>query len=194
MINDILHMAFVFFIVMDSLGNIPVFISILRDYTPQQQRKIILRELIIALIVMVIFVFLGKKFLELLKISEFSVSVTGGIILFLIAIKMIFATPKTGETETPKDPVIVPLAVPAVAGPAVLATIIIYSGSHYNSFVILLAIFIAWIFSLPILLGAAFLKQILGENGLTAVERLFGYIIVLISTQMTINGLSFYFL
>lgn len=191
MISDLFHMSFLFLIVMDPLGNVPIFVSILKPFEPAKQRKIIIRELFIALGFMIIFLFFGQGFFRLLNVSDFSLQIAGGIILFIIAIRMIFANPRheTGG-RTPTDPLIVPLAVPAVAGPAILATITLYGGTEENKLIVLLAILIAWVFLIPALLFSPYLKKLLGENGLTAVERLFGYLVVLISAQMTLNGLT----
>lgn len=191
MTRDLFHMAFLFLIIMDPLGNVPIFVGVLRHYEPKKQRKIIVRELLIALGFMVIFLFFGDGFFQILQVSEPSLQMAGGIILFIIAIRMIFASPSHEKTgRLPKDPLIVPLAVPAVAGPAILATMTLYGGSEYSKLIVLTAVLIAWLLLLPILLFSPYLKQMLGENGITAVERLFGYLVVLVSVQMAINGLS----
>ena len=190
MIDDLFHMTFLFLIVMDPLGNVPLFVGILRPFDPAKQRQIIVRELLIALGFMVIFLFFGQGFFALLNVSDSSLQMAGGIILFIIAIRMIFSTPHAEKmARTPKDPLIVPLAVPAVAGPAILATITLYGGTGENKLLVLLAVVIAWLFLLPTLLFSTYLKKWLGENGIIAVERLFGYLVVLVSTQMALNGL-----
>ncbi len=191
MISDLFHMSFLFLIVMDPLGNVPIFVGVLRYFDPQRQRKIILRELLIALGIMIIFLFFGQGFFRILHVSTTSLQMAGGIILFIIAIRMIFADP--GEKKggrIAKDPLIVPLAVPAVAGPAILATMTLYGGAAGNKLLVLLAVFIAWLFLLPTLIFSPYLKKLLGENGIIAAERLFGYIVVLVSTQMAVNGLT----
>lgn len=172
---------------MDSLGNIPLFISILKDFDPKTQRKIILREMIIALMLMILFLFFGKGFLSILNIKSSALQITGGIILFLISIKMVFSSPKQSIKKNPKEPLIVPLAVPLVAGPGILAFITLYGGD--STLTAFIALVLAWGLSLPCLLLASFFKSLFGDNGLVAIERLFGYIIVLISAQMAINGL-----
>lgn len=191
MIHNLFHMSFLFLMVMDPLGNVPIFISAIKYFDPKKQRVIILRELLIALGFMIIFLFGGQGFFQLLHVSESSLQIAGGIILFLIAIPMIFATPHEEKvTRIPKDPLIVPLAIPAVAGPGILATMTLYGGTAENKSLVLLAVIIAWLFLLPTLLFSPYLKKLLGENGLAAAERLFGYLVVLISTQMALNGLT----
>ncbi|MCH9627045.1 MAG: hypothetical protein S4CHLAM2_06790 [Chlamydiales bacterium] len=191
MISDLFHMTFLFLIVLDPLGNVPIFVGVLRHYAPKRQREIILRELLIALGIMVVFLFFGQGFFKLLNVSESSLQIAGGIILFLIAIRMIFASPSSKKAgRAPKDPLIVPLAIPAVAGPAILATMTLYGGSGESKLLVLAAVLIAWLFLLPVLLFSPSLKRFLGTNGLTAVERLFGYLVVLVSTQMALSGLK----
>lgn len=183
-------MAFLFLIVMDPLGNVPIFVGVLRSFDPERQRKIILRELLIALGFMILFLFFGQGFFRVLNVSTSSLQMAGGIILFIIAIRMIFAAPgqhKGGRIA--KDPLIVPLAVPAVAGPAILATMTLYGGAAENKLLVLLAVFIAWLCLLPTLIFSPYLKKLLGDNGIIAAERLFGYIVVLVSTQMALSGL-----
>ncbi len=190
MIGDLFHMSFLFLIVMDPLGNVPIFVGVLKAFDPERQRRIILRELLIALGIMVVFLFFGQGFFTLLNVTPYSLQIAGGIILFMIAIRMIFANPgeRKGGRIT-EDPLIVPLAVPAVAGPAILATMTLYGGSGANKLLILSALLIAWLCLLPTLIFSPHLKKLLGENGIVAAERLFGYIVILVSTQMALNGL-----
>ncbi len=190
MIYDLFNMAFLFFIVLDPPGNVPIFVGVLKHFDPITQRKIIIRELLISLGFMIIFLIFGEGFFKILNVSQASLQVAGGIILFIIAIPMIFASPTHDNIgKIPKDPLIVPLAVPAIAGPGILANITLYAGSGENKFLVFLAIFIAWLTLVPILLFSSYLKKLLGENGLTAVERLFGYLVVLLGAQMSIEGI-----
>ncbi len=189
-LSALVHMVFLFWIVLDPFGNIPIFISLLKHFDPEKQKKIIIRELLIALGIMIVFLFFGQGFFQLLNITEASLQMAGGIILFMIALNMIFSSHKNRKTERiPKDPLIVPLAVPAVAGPGILATITLYGGGLQNNLLVLIAIVFSWLLLLPVLLFAPKFKQFLGENGMITAERLFGYIVILISTQMALNGL-----
>lgn len=189
----ILSIAFNLFILMDSIGNIPVFISILKEISPQRQRVIIFRELLFALALIILFNFLGDFLLKFLGISQDAVMIAGGIILFLIALKMIFPskTNHMSEGEEIKEPFIVPLAVPLIAGPAVLASVMLYS-RHEPVGTMLLAIILAWAASTIILLSSSFLKTILGSRGIVACERLMGLLLTLIAVQMFLQGVSLY--
>lgn len=187
-------MAFSLFLLMDPIGNIPFFISILKDISPARQLRIIFRELIIALLVMIIFHFMGDALLSSIKVSQYTVLIAGGIILFLLSLKMIFPSGHDVEFTRGKDkePFIVPLAVPLVAGPAVLAAIILYSRQQHATFVPITAIILAWIVSTVILLSSAFLQKVLGKRGILACEKLMGLILTMMSIQMFLEGVAQY--
>lgn len=189
---NIFYIAFSLFLLMDSIGNIPLYISFLKNVPAKRQRIVILREMTIALAIIILFNFLGEGLMEFLHIQNDTVQIAGGVILFILCLKMIFPPPHDPNESLPHDmePFIVPLAVPLVAGPAVLAAVMIYSKQENSSFVMLSAIILAWAASLIILLGASFLKKILGWRGIVAMERLMGLILILIAVQMFLSGLS----
>lgn len=182
-------MAFSLFLLMDSIGNIPLFLAILKDIPRKRQTQIILRELLIALVIMVLFNYLGDFLLNALQVTQYSVLISGGIILFLIALKMIFPVKSEGENAptSEKEPFIVPLAIPLVAGPAVLAAIILYSRQTSGT---IIAIIAAWVVTTLILLSSTFLNKILGKRGILACERLMGLILTMVAIQMFLEGLG----
>ena len=192
----IISMAFSLFLLMDPIGNVPFFISLLKDIPARRHKKIILRELIIALAVMVVFNFVGDLLLNSIKVQQFTVLISGGIILFLLSLKMIFPSRKDVDVDSSqeKEPFIVPLAIPLVAGPGVLATIMLYSGQEESNVLTISAIVLAWIVSTIILLSSAFLKKILGWRGIIACERLMGLLLTMISIQMLFEGITSYFM
>jgi multiple antibiotic resistance protein len=184
-----ISMAFSLFLLMDAIGNIPFFISILKDIPARRQLVIIFRELVIALAVMILFNYVGDILLTALQVTQYSILISGGIILFLLSLKMIFPThepPMT--THEDKEPFIVPLAIPLVAGPATLAAIILYSKQGATSSVI--AIICAWVATTLILLSSTFLNRILGKRGILATERLMGLILTMVAIQMFLEGIS----
>jgi multiple antibiotic resistance protein len=187
---QIMAMAFSLFLLMDPIGNIPFFIALLKDIPRKRQLQIIFRELVIALAVLILFNFLGDILLTSLQVSQSSILISGGMILFLLSLKMIF--PGKGDLEPPisgdKEPFIVPLAVPLVAGPAALAAIILYSRQEAGLKSVLAIIF-AWVATTIILLGSAFLNKVLGKKGIVACERLMGLILTMIATQMFLQGI-----
>jgi multiple antibiotic resistance protein len=188
----ILSIAFTLFLLMDPIGNIPFYISFLKGIDPKRQRVIIFRELIIALFIIILFNFVGDGLMKFLKVENDTIQIAGGIILFLLCLKMIFPQPHDPNESIPHDtePFIVPLAVPLVAGPAVLAAVMIYAKQESSSLVMMGAILIAWFASLIILLSSSYLKQILGWRGILALERLMGLVLILVAVQMFLSGLG----
>jgi len=190
---QMLSMALTLFLLMDSIGNVPIFIALLKKIPPARQKGIIFRELCIALFVILLFWLIGDPLLRVLKIGLPTILISGGIILFLIALKMIFPAPKeTNEISAEKEPFIVPLAIPLVAGPAVLAAVILYSGRKEKMWICGSAIVLSWIATTIILVSSSFLKKVLGKKGLTACERLMGLILTLLAVQMFLEGISQY--
>jgi multiple antibiotic resistance protein len=188
---NMFSMAFALFLLMDPIGNVPIFVAILKDIDPSRQRRIIIRELIFALVIIIVFYFIGNALLGFLNVTMPTILISGGIILFLIALRMIFPGRRDPDVELPQDkePFVVPLATPLVAGPAVLAAVMLYSGQHKDHLMFpLCAIVIAWIASMLILLSSPLWKRLLGWRGLVAGERLMGLILTLIAVQMFLEG------
>jgi multiple antibiotic resistance protein len=186
--------ALLLFLVIDPLANIPFFLTTLKKIEPVRHKKIILRELLIALAVMVAFLFAGRYLLRLLQISDPSLSIAGGIILFLIAVKMIFPGPKSLHEEIEDEPFIFPLAIPFIAGPSALATILLLSSREPQRWLDwLLALLIAWGASALILYaGIDKLAEWMGPKGLIAMERLMGMLLTLIAVQMFLSGIKMF--
>lgn len=186
---DLFSAIITLFLVMDPLGNVPIFLSVLKQVRSERRRKVVLRELLIAYLVLILFLLVGNHALRLLQIQQESISIAGGIVLFLIALRMIF--PQRGDhgEEIEGEPLVVPLAVPLVAGPSTLATLLLLQRSPDSSSVQLwLATTIAWLGTASILLSAPIFYRALGPRGLAATERLMGMILVMISVQMFLNG------
>ena len=184
--------ALLLFLVMDPLGNIPMYLAALKNVPAQRRTWVIMRELLIALTIMVIFLFAGQHFLSALRISEPALTTTGGVVLFLIAIKMIFpaSVSQTGVSND-DEPFIVPLAIPYLAGPSTLATLILIMNGEPNRWLEwLAALLAAWFVCGVILLSATPLAKVLRNRGLVAIERLMGMILVALSIQMLMNGIS----
>lgn len=188
----LLSAAVLMFFVMDPLGNVPFFLAALRHVEPARQRRVIARELVIALVVLVFFLFLGQYILEVLHVSATALRISGGVVLLLIAMRMIFPTPATSLREDIEgEPFIVPLAVPYTAGPSALATeLLLISGEPDRWAVWLGAVLLAWFATAAILFFATGLRRYLGERGLIAIERLMGMLLVTVAVQMLMDGLS----
>lgn len=187
--------AITLFLIMDPLGNLPVFMSVLKTIEPKRRRIVLARELIFSLIIMFTFLFSGQIVLDFLNVRQESVSIAGGIILFLIGLKMIFPQPGgvTGLTSG-EEPFIVPLAIPMVAGPSVLAALILLANQDHSRMLDWsMALGAAWLASASILMLSSTFNRLLGERGLTAIERLMGMILIMISIQMLLDGIGKYY-
>lgn len=188
----ILSATLLLFLVIDPLGNIPFFLTTLKNVNPRRHKKIIMRELLIALIVLICFLFIGQYLLKLLQISEPSLTIAGGVILFLIALRMIFPTRDGGFEETIEgEPFIVPLAIPFVAGPSALATVLLIMSREPDKWLEwLFAVIAAWLISGVILYFSSGLSQYLGKRGLIAIERLMGMILTAVAIQVLMTGIT----
>ncbi len=186
--------ALLLFLILDPLGNIPVFLSLLRGMPAHRQRVVLVREMLIALGVLMAFLWGGRYALELMHLRQESVSIAGGIVLFLIGIRMIFPPPEGLMGELPGgEPFIVPMAIPLVAGPSGMAAVMLMGSQEPDRMgAWSLALLIAWAATAAILLSATYLYKVLGGRALTAIERLMGMVIVAISVQMFLDGLAAY--
>ena len=177
-------------LVMDPLGNVPVFLSVLKSYEPSDQRRIILREVLIAFLILLAFVFFGPHLMKGLNLSASALSVSGGIILFLIAIKMIFPQSESKISSPQEEPFIVPLAVPLTAGPSALAMVLLFVTQHPDQIMMFFwAVVIASFLFLCIVLGGNLLLRVLGRRCLIAIERLMGMILTAVAVQMLLMGI-----
>lgn len=192
---DIISAATLLFLVMDPLGNIPVFLSVLDDVEPGRRTRVLIRELLLALLVLVAFLYAGQVMLGFLGLSEHSIRIAGGIILFLIALKMVFPVARSAHAsdEIQGEPLLVPLAIPMVAGPSAMAVVMLLATNDPSRMTEwLLALLAAWFISSIILISATSLKRYLGQRGLIAIERLMGMLLIAISVQMLLEGISAY--
>ncbi|MGQ0764787.1 MAG: MarC family protein [Gemmatimonadota bacterium] len=182
------------FLVIDPLGNIPFFLAALKAVPPARQRVVVARELVIALAIMVVFLFAGRPLLSLLRISQPALTISGGVVLFLIAIRMVFPDRHRADDLIAGEPFIVPLAVPYVAGPSVLATeMLLMSRDPARWPTWLAAVVLAWMATALILMSGQRLGRVLGERGMVAIERLMGMVLVAVAVQMFLSGLDEYF-
>lgn len=190
----ILSAALLLFLILDPLGNIPIFLSVLKPLSPRRQRLVLARELLIALVVLMGFLWTGKYALEMMHLRQESVAIAGGIVLFLIALRMIFPRPEGMMGELPGgEPFIVPLAIPLVAGPSGMAAVMLMgSNEPARLWDWSLALMIAWGATAVILFSATMLYKWLGRSALTALERLMGMLLVAISVQMVLDGVGTY--
>lgn len=181
-------------LVMDPLGNVPFFAAALDRVAPARQTRVVVRELLIAYVVMVGFLFAGGPMLAVLGISQAALTLSGGVVLFLIALRMVFP-PASGAAheDISGEPFIVPLAIPYVAGPSVLATLLLLVNQEPARWPEwLAALTVAWAASAAVLMWSGRVRQVLGQRGMVAVERLMGMVLVAIAVQMFLTGLERY--
>lgn len=191
---SLLSVSLILFLIMDPVGNVSSYLTLTRGIVPARRRMILMRELGIAFVAMILFNFLGKFIFDLLQISHTTICLASGAILFLIAIKILFPTLDSFRNNLPKgEPFIIPLAIPLLAGPSLLATIMLYANLEPSQPLMLSAIVIAVIGSFFVLLAAPYLQKYLGNNGITALEKLMGMVLVLLAVQRLCEGVQHFF-
>lgn len=193
--SSIWSAAVLLFFLMDPIGNIPVILSVMKGIDPKRQRVIIIRELVIALGILLVFLYAGKPLLTFLHLQQEAVTISGGIILLVIGLRMIFPKPEGIMGVQPGgEPFLVPIAIPLIAGPSILAMLMLMTQSFPGNMTNwLLALVVAWFASAIVILFAPVLLRLLKERGLIALERLMGMILVMLAVQMLINGFRLLF-
>jgi MarC family membrane protein len=177
---------------MDPIGNIPLFVTLLRRLDPQRRPWVIVRECAIAFAVLLVFIFIGNRFLALLGLSDIALEIAGGVILFLIALRMIFRHPEgIFGAELEGEPFIVPLAIPSIAGPTALATVmLLVSREPQRVLEWVMALIVAMGITLVLLIFAERIAGLLGQRVLTAFERLMGLVLTAIAVEMLLSGIE----
>ena len=188
----VLAAIFLLIIIMDPIGNVPVFLSILKNIPLERRKKIIIRELIIAFAILLFFMFIGRYLLQLLQIEQSSLGIAGGIILFIIAIRMIFPGTKPMFTHNEEaEPLVVPLAIPMLAGPSAIAAVILLMAKEPNRWIEwIFVVFVASLISGIILISSEALGSKLGNRALTAIERLMGIFLIMVSVDFILDGIK----
>ena len=184
--------TFALFLIINPLGNVTEFLSLMKEIPKERHRSIIIRETFFALLTMLLFNFIGEFLLKALDLSLPTIYMSSGLILFLVGLKIIFPSQNSDRsTGLPKgEPFIVPLAIPMMAGPATLATIMLHAHIEPLISTMIIAIFISWFLSIVIFLASSSIKTRLGEDGLMGVERLIGLLLVLLSIQSFLEGVQ----
>ncbi|WP_194723118.1 MarC family protein [Noviherbaspirillum malthae] len=182
-------------LVTDPFGNVPLFASALAHVPPARRGKVIVRECLIAFLLLLVFMFFGRHFLNALQLTDIALRIGGGVILFLIALRMVFPQPGgvMGDGDETGEPFIVPLAVPALAGPSALVTVLLFSSTSTMETMlhvgVLLAVAFIW---LVVLLSAERMQRVLGPRVMTAFERLMGLVLTAMAVEMLLAGIRAY--
>lgn len=188
--SDIASAAVTLFLIMDPLGNVPVFHALLSKMDRRRRTLVVARELLIALFILLGFLLAGNTILGFLGLTQPSLSIAGGILLFIISLRMIFPGRVADDETTYDDPFIVPLAVPLIAGPSTIAVLLLLSSNQPGQIMEWsVALFLAWLGVTLLLVASPYLLSIIGTRGARALERLMGMILVILATQMLLTGI-----
>ncbi len=183
-------MTILLFFVLDPIGNIPIFLGALKNVPEARQQAVILRECALAFLLLLVFMFFGRPFLQALRLSETSLGIAGGLILFLIALRMIFPTREQLFGDTPgAEPLLFPLATPTIAGPSALATVLLLvSHEPARLWVCIGSLVAAMALTTGILVSAGRIAKLVGHSVMTAAERLMGLILTAVAVEMLLQG------
>ena len=184
-------------LVTDPFGNVPLFVSALKQVPPARRARVIVRECAIAFVLLLLFMFFGQFFMAALQLSETSLRIGGGVILFLIALRMVFPQAGgvfgNGDDDIAVEPFIVPLAIPALAGPSALVTVLLFSSQGALAMPLYVAVLsLVAMLWLVVLLSAERLQRVLGQPVMTAFERLMGLILTAMAIEMLLAGMRVY--
>lgn len=187
------QMVLTLLLLMDPLGNVPIFISILKHIEKSKRVWIIFRESFIAFVILLLFLFAGDYIMDSLQITEPAITIAGGIILFLISLKMVFPQTNQPLYSQHGEPFIVPLAIPLLAGPSAIAMVMVLAAQESEqTSTLFFAVVLSSAITALILMLSNRLQNLLGDKGLIALERLMGMILIILSVQMFLNGLAQY--
>lgn len=186
-----IQLAMIFFIVTNPIGNSPTIIALIKNHTIREQQKILFRESMFSMLLAIFFLFLGEGFLCCLKIENYALTISGGTLLFLVSLKMIFSNHEDEQTtSTKQDPFIVPIATPLLSGAGLLTVIMLYSKQEANDMKVFIAILLAWLGVTIVLVSAPYLQILFGKRGLAALEQLMGMLLSMIAMEMIVQGSS----
>ena len=182
-------------LVLDPFGSLPIFVSVLQGVAPERRRRVALREVVIAFCVLLAFMLGGQGFLGLMRLSERSLEVAGGVILLIIAIRMIFTGgAEVYANETGREPYVFPLAVPLLAGPSAMATVLLLASRQPERLWSWVgALTLAMAVSGGVLLAAGRIRRWLGASRVSAIEKLMGLVLTAVAVEMILAGLKRYF-
>lgn len=189
--SEFLSAIILLLLVVDPFGNVPIVIAMLAEVPAPRRRRVILRECGIAFTVMAAFMAFGPEILAALRLSPTSLTIAGGVILFMIAIRMVFAHPEGAFGFQPAgEPLVVPLAIPLIAGPSALATVMLLASREPGALGMLAgALMVAMALTAVVLLAGERLQRWIGPRGMQAMGRLMGLILTTIAVEMLLGGI-----
>ncbi len=188
---SILSIAFSLFLIANPLGNSPAIVALIRDFSFERQKRIMMRESVFALVLALFFQMFGEVFLGTLGIREYSVSICGGLLMIIIAVNMIFPTSKEAKsTHLTKEPVFVPIATPLISGPGVLTIIMLYSNTVENQLSLTIGILLSFAMVTLVLIASPYLQKILKDRGMVALEQLMGLVLWMLAINLIQKGIT----
>lgn len=190
---SVFQLALTFFIVTNPIGNTPTILALLKDYNFKDQQRILIREGFLSFVIALFFQYFGEIFLGLLRVQDYSMSLCGGVLLFILALEMIF--PKSSqatEATLKQEPFIVPIATPLLSGAGVLSMIMLFTKQEGDNFKMSLAIIIAWTGVVGVLALAPYLQKMIGRRGLLALEQLMGMLLAIIAAGILVKGVQLF--
>ena len=177
-------------LITDPVGNIPIFANALKHVAQERRARVIVREILIAFVLLLTFMFVGESFLRVMNLSELALQIGGGVILFLIALRMVFPPAQVQDAEQWAEPLIVPLAVPAIAGPSALATVLLLVSQQPEKRLEWVgALCVTMLVSAAVLLSAQWIQRVVGSRLVVAIERLMGLVLVSVAIEMMLRGI-----
>jgi len=190
---NLFSVALILFLIMDPIGNISSYLSLVKTLPPARQRWVLLREMLIALSAILLFNFVGEFIFHVLELNDVTLQMAAGVILFFTACKILFVTKDNPRANLPVgEPFVIPLAIPLIAGPSLLATVMLYAHLEPSIPLMLGSIFAAWGAATLVLFFANQIKKILGNNGLIACERIMGIVLILLAIQRIGEGIQLF--
>jgi small neutral amino acid transporter SnatA (MarC family) len=188
--SEIFSAAVLLTLVIDPFGNVPLVVSAMKNVAPARRAGIVLRECVAAYVILIAFMTGGQAFLRWLHLSETSLEIAGGLILFMIALRMVFPRPEGVFGDLPGgEPFLVPLAIPSIAGPSALATVMLMASrdpAKIGQWAV--ALTAAMAVTAVVLVGAQRLQDLLGERVVLAFERLMGLVLTALAVEMLLGG------
>lgn len=189
---NIFKIAFSLFLIANPIGNIPPILSVVRAFSFETQRKILIREALFSFLIAIFFQFVGESFLTTLELAPYTLSFCGGILLFIVALDMIFPHPQVVDNALSlEEPFIVPIATPLITGAGVMSAIMLYSSKPDVPFYeVTLAIILAWVAVSGVTIGAPYIQKVLGKRGIAIMEQLMGMLLAMVSIGLMVNGVK----
>ena len=190
---SIWSIALTLFLVANPIGNVPLIVPLIKDFDIERQKRILFRESCYSYLLVIFFVFLGEQFLQMIQIQQYAVSISGGVILFIVALNMIFSSMQlNGKEKKLQEPYIVPIATPLITGGGVLSTVMIYASKEQNELKMALAATVAWVFVTIFVVSSIYLMRLVGRSGLMAMQQLMGMILSMIATEIIVKGITLF--